>query len=246
MSYLLKIISAVAFIFITSSVGFCSLDESVSEVSKITGVKAGRVAKIAQLSYTLEEALKLALSGKTDEALLKASEISINTGFKADDVKQAKSTKFQILKRAYRYNDALAIGKELSDYHPNFRIREEEARALAGYQSKREKQVIYNFLDLFLKKNEKLLPPRVHNLNTLAIIIRMYETMGDIDEALVWVEKYRSYYFPKKEKKKPSGVSQKKREGLNLLKEALLRDKAEGKNTYAQELINTTDYFGFV
>jgi hypothetical protein len=54
-------------------------------------------------------------------------------------------------------------------------------------------------------------------------------------------------YFPKKGfKKEPSSIVKRRQEGLKLLKEALLRDKQEGKNIYAQELINTTDYFGFV
>ena len=74
----------------------------------------------------------------------------------------------------------------------------------------------------------------------LAIIIRLRETAGEIDEALALVEQYFS------KKSLAFHQSTKTREGLKLLKEALLRDKREGANIYAQELINTTDYFGFV
>lgn len=228
--------------------GSATVDEStISELAKATGLKESRISKIAQLSYSLEEAVHLALSGQTDRALVKVSEINLNSGFKVDDVKQAKSTKYNILKRAGRYEEALIVGRWLSDYHPNFKVREEEASALLTYQKSGDSKVIHIFLEGYFKNNKKILPPKGHDLTMLAIIVRMYETVGDIDQALVWVEKYIKVYFPKKGfDKEPSGIVKKHQQGLRLLKQALLRDKAESKNIYAQGLINTTEYFGFV
>lgn len=214
--------------------------EAVNQVSRITGVEQSRMSKIVELSDTLALAADYSRQNKYNEAVSVVDKISLENGYALDDVRRAQITLFLIHKRAGRYEEARSLAGSLVQKSWLIQEAYDEANALFTFQKTRDKKPINQFLDEYYKKNKKILPPKVHDLSMLAIIIRLRETAGEIDQSLELVEEYLS------KKSLKFHQSQKTREGLNLLKEALLRDKRDGKNIYGQDLINRTDYFGFV
>lgn len=221
--------------------------ETVSQLSQMTGVKQNRTAKIVELHETLTSASSLSRAGKYEDAVSQAEKITAETGFNADDIKQAKATLFEIHKRAGNYEMAVEVGKELVRYHPVFNLWRDEATVLLScQQDKCDQQLIDQFIKEFYKEKKVVLPPNGHDLMALAVLVRVYEVANKIDQAFELVNKYHGYYFSKKMLQYQNAIINRQREGLELLKQALDRDEQENKNIYAQELINTTDYFGFV
>lgn len=235
-------------LFSTVQFLFAIENDAADQISKMTGVPKARTSKIIEQSYILERARKYAREGNIDAAVSEIKKVSLESGFSAQDVKEANINLFDAYKRAGMYRDAEKVAEILIQSSNFFETWLEEARALAVFQETNDRKLIDSFLSAYFERNKKLLPPKAYDLSMLAIIVRMYETIDEINEALAWAEKYYQLYFPngKPLKKELSGVGKKRREGIVLLKEALLRDKAENKNIYAQELINTTEYFGFV
>lgn len=113
-------------------------------------------------------------------------------------------------------------------------------KAMADFKAAGDSKFLLTYIELYNSRNQNIIPPKVHDLNYLSRMVRFFEMAGEIDKASALVEEYFS------EKSLKFHQRPKTREGFKLLKEALLRDKREGKNIYAQQLINTTDYFGFV
>jgi tetratricopeptide (TPR) repeat protein len=239
-------ISAVLLVLIEGLVHAAGRSQ-IDQVSEITGIEHNRVAQLVELQDAVSRAAIYSRAGKYDEAVSEVKKISSGAGFKEDDVKRAKVTLFQIHKRAGHYEEAREVGEDLMRYHPIYELRHDEARALLScQQGSCDRELIRRFVEDYYEWKKGGLPPKGHDLMALAVLIRLYEAAGDIDQAFELVEKYHDHYFSRRILKHQNNIINNKRKGLKLLKEALLRDKAEVKNHYAQELINTTDYFGFV
>lgn len=229
------------FIFVMLSPVYAVNRETVNQIDGITKVGENRVSKIVELREILTSAADLSRNGEYQKAVDLVNKITAETGFQRNDIKSSKVTLFQIHKRASNYKEAVLVGEDLTQYHPVFNLRYQEANYLLSCQRGACNETFFDeFMKGFYKEKEVILPPKGHDLMSLAILVRIYEVSNQIEKALGLVEEYFSEESLKFHKR------QKTREGLKLLKEALLRDKREGKNIYAQQLINTTDYFGFV
>lgn len=221
--------------------GYASDLEKTQQINSITRVGESRVSKIIELQEILTSAANLSRKGEYEKAVNLVSKVAAGSGFQRNDIKSAMVNLVQIHKRAAHYEEASIVAKDLIQYHPVFNTDYYEASYLLSCQREAcDSELFDKFIKSFYKEKEVILPPKGHDLMSLAILVRVYEVSNQIDKALGLVDDYlskKSFKFHQRART---------REGLKLLKEALLRDKREGKNVYAQELINTTDYFGFV
>ena len=248
-----KIKSFIYLIYLTVIFISCNVqaadNETVTQLSRITGGDKTRVAKIVEAHEIKTIARSLSSEGKYADAVAEINKVIENPGYLEDDRTLAKVTLFEIHKRAKNYADAANVMREMIPIHRTYKMRYDEAMILLScQQGKCDHRLMEQFISDYYAVNDAALPPKGNNTLFLAVPVRVYEAAGKIDRALDLVEKYYQLYFPngKPPKKKLSDIGERKREGVILLKEALLRDKKEAKNIYAQELINTTDYFGFV
>ena len=229
---------------------FSDGQDEVSQVARITGVSPSRVAKIKESSDKGVFAFDLVRKKQFDQAYAVLKTIAYENGFRKVDVEGAIyqiALSYKIAgdyQRSYETLQNLSnLGWSNSTLENHFR----ELKAIMDFQTSSDKKPVLDFVEWFKSQNKPFFPPKGFELDRLARVIRPLEMANEIDRALELVEQYHAVYFPKKGfKKEPSSIVKRRQEGLKLLKEALLRDKQEGKNIYAQELINTTDYFGFV
>jgi hypothetical protein len=214
--------------------------DDIDHVAQITGNKPNRVAQLAEIVDREAEARRLARSGSFDAAVATLTPISRQNGFKMDDERGAEITAVGIYVVKGDYATAHQLTQKMNKEK---RLQEEYVafiKAMYDFDETGNKAVLLEHVKYYNFKNPNITPPIVHDLNYLNRMIRVLEMAGEIDQTLALVDEYlspKSLKFHQREKT---------REGFKLLKEALLHDKEEGKNIYAQELINTTDYFGFV
>jgi len=221
-------------------IGFATDQSQIAKVAQITGVSSSKVAKMAEAIDTMAEARRYARAKNFEKAIQLLSIITTANGFKYDDERFARMTiaDVRVLSGDYEkaYEITLELNKEraLLDDYLNF------MKAMADFSSNKDPGMLLAYIENYNSKNKTVIPPKSYGLNYLSRTVRFFEMAGEIDQALDLVDQYFS------EKSLKFHQREKTREGLRLLKEALLRDKREGKNVYAQGLINTTDYFGFV
>lgn len=219
---------------------FAAIRDDIDRVAQITGNEPSRVAKIAEAVDRKAEARKLARHSEFDAAIRVLAPISRQNGFELDDERAADFTKVGVLILKGDYEIANEIANQLNaekKLNPDWMSFIE---ALYKFNATGKKAHLTDYVRGYNSRNPNIIPPKVYDLNYLNRCIRVLEMAGEIDRAIDLVDEYLS---PKSLK---FHQSENTREGLRLLKEALLRDKQEVKNIYAQELINTTDYFGFV
>lgn len=244
---LLTLIFAIVF-----SVSAYSVDkEGVNQVSRMTRLPAGRVAKMAESIEKKEEATGLIRRRMFKEGYALLESITVENGFS----KRSADGALYYLSRSYKiagdYKRSLEILKKMANNDEGWKrtfANDDiaEGEAIVYFEKSGDKARILKFIESIKKDKKNLLPPKGFELEYFARIIRLYEMIGDVDQAQELTAKYLSHYFSPEMMKLSNGILEDRRAGLQLLKEALLRDKQEGKNIYAQELINTTDYFGFV
>lgn len=241
--YLLMILS----LFFISRYAYAVDQKQVEQVTNITGIQPGRVAKMAEAIEKMDQAVRLAIAKKFGRALAVLDEITTSNGFLYDDDRGARITKIDVFIHQGNYAKAKDVMEKLNSE----RLLDENfvayVRALDEFSRTKDPEVLLLCVEDYKKTNPNIIPPQTHDFAYLARTVRLFEMANEIDQALALVEQYFVVYFPKDGfKREPSGIVKKQQEGLLLLKESLLRDKEESKNIYAQELINTTDYFGFV
>jgi hypothetical protein len=243
-----KIAAALCISFTIFSVGVVSAADvvEVEQLSRIAGNKPSKISKIAEAMDKEREACRLARGKNFEQAMQILDEITVVNDFDYQSERYARITKIDTMvlkgdyKKAYEIVSKLNAERRMNIDYVAF------IKAMSDFEATGESQYLVKYIDQYNERNKNIIPPKVYDLNYLRRTVRLFEMAGEIDQALVLVEQYNAAYFPKNGfKKEPSGIVKKRREGLKLLKEALLRDKQEGKNIYAQELINTTDYFGF-
>jgi hypothetical protein len=240
-------LSAILFLaLIVGPLCFADYQEQAAQVSKVTGVATNNVAKMAEAMDKWRTAMKLAQAKQYDEAFTLLDEITVKNGFDYENERQAKITKIETMILAGDFAEAYRTALELNEERALLEEYLGFIKAMADFSANKDSKNLLNYIELFNSKNKNIIPPKVYNSNYLSRMVRLYEMAGEIDKALRLVRDFQSYYFSKKMLSHQNAIINRKREGLELLEEALLRDKQENKNIYAQEFINTTDYFGFV
>lgn len=226
-----------------ASLSFATDSDQVGQVSHITGIAPNRIAKMKENFVKCAQATDLIREKKFDEGFAILQAITYQNGFEKIEVEGALFDLAIGYKIAGQYELALKTFQNLSSRGWKKSTLESyfaEVKAIIDFKANGDKKPILDFVDWFKGQNKPFFPPKGFELDRLARVIRLLEMTGEIDSALELVEQYFS------EKSLAWHTDQKTRTGLALLKQALLRDKQENKNIYAQELINTTDYFGFV
>lgn len=236
-------------VFLTLVVGplcFADYQEQATQVSKVTGVAANKVAKMAEAMDKINTAMRHANLKKFEQAFDLLDDITVANGFDFEDERRARMTKAETYILAGNYRAAYDITTESNAVRQLLPEYVDFIKALAYFSDNKDPKVLLNYIELYNSKNKNIIPPKVYNSNYLTRMVRLYEMEGEIDEALKLVDNFQNHYSSKKMLKHQNAIIKRKREGLKLLEEALLRDKQDGKNIYAQEFINTTNYFGFV
>ena len=240
----------IALLWLFVPTAFSDGQDEVSQVARITGVSPSRVAKIKEGSDKGVFAFDLVRKKQFDQAYAVLKTITYENGFRKVDVEGAIYQIALSYKIAGEYQYSYETLQKLSELGWSKSTLEDdllEVKTIIDFQANGDKKPVLDFVEWFKSQNEPFFPPKGFELDRLARVVRLLEMANEIDRALELVEQYHAVYFPKQGfKKEPSGIVKRRQEGLKLLKEALLRDKRENKNIYAQELINTTDYFGFV
>jgi hypothetical protein len=230
----------IIFMIIAAGIVFAANVVTANQLSEITKNKPSKVAKMSEAIRKMSEACRLARNKNYEQAMRILDEITVKSDFDYEGERYARITQIETMvlkgdyKKAYEIASKLNSERLLNDDYMAF------IKALRDFEETKEPRYLLSCIDQYNKRNQNVIPPKVYDLTYLSRTVRLLEMAGEIDRALDLTEQY----FSKKSLKFYN--SPKTREGFTLLKEALLRDKREGKNIYAQELINTTDYFGLV
>lgn len=205
-------------------------------------------SKTAYDQYQLEQEGKhLAENGYYDEAIVKFQEALDPKYAKYDFQKSlAIGSIVTILTWQEKYDEAIERSKWFMEKKVTIYALEQEAfiQALKEHKKSNSKQVIYNFISRLKKDHEKELPPQgyeqINGVSTIANIIRLYDTIGDQDAGIKFIDEILAYFRTGKAgDPKPGKVDAE----YIKIREAFEKDKAEGTRGRATKALIHSDYF---
>ena len=103
-----------------------------------------------------------------------------------------------------------------------------EIEALIKARGTHSNKPVYEYIQYLKEKYKKSLPPKKVDVIIATLIIRLYDTIGDYDAGIVFVDGFLNYYA-KKAHVKPEKIGPKN--PYLQIKQAFLQDKAEGRKS---------------
>lgn len=237
-------------IFTTIVFGVATL--LISLGSGATVLKAGfaetsALDRVSQRMAIENQAKKMAESGNLDQAISlykKATQPQyINYAY---DQNTALGAMREIYKWKGEYGNAMAIIDKSLENTPNakhFIMEKREIEALAVYGSTTNPQVIYQHIADIRSQYADQLPPTkylFHSTVYISDIFRLYDTIGDHDAGIAFIDEILAYFRAGKAgDPKPGRVDAE----YIKIRDAFELDKKEGTKGRATKALIQSDYF---
>ncbi|MBI4357419.1 MAG: hypothetical protein HY559_06040 [Gammaproteobacteria bacterium] len=198
-----------------------------------------------------EEGRRLEKAGDFAKALEKyqlASSygIKIWAGTKLASAPNISNHVIGVLQKQRRYQEALNGVKQVRSYAPksqHYIDWEKELEALVEYQKKGDPAPAYKYIEWYKQKNKEGLPPAGYWVTPVTTLLRLYDTIGDYDAGIAYVDECLEYFKQQDIKKygeyRPGHVD----EEYIKVREAFEQDKREGTRGRATKALIQSDYF---
>lgn len=169
-----------------------------------------------------------------------------------------------------RYEEGLKNAEEVLEIYPDAQANIDARlmfKALIMARETKSNEPLYNFINEYKMKYADLLPPKGHRFTTpayVSIILRLYDTIGDYDAGIEFVDQNLAYLWrqhPEVQRVRTSSEAAAKTSIRNsatkdpnwrayriirdylLVREAFVKDKADGTKGRATKALIQSDYF---
>ncbi len=195
--------------------------------------EASSVAKVYARNALEKQARRLLKSGHLDEAIDKYREATQPEYIYAE---YEKASAIGSISNVYRlkgdYDSALKelawfVRESLSKKPvPSLIERQKQLIALREYQRTKNPQPLLDFLANYKEVHKQDLPPNGHDSTYVTTVLRLYDTLGDYDSGIAFIDEFFAYRLTGK-----AGDPKRGWVDAEFLKvrEAFEQDKAEGK-----------------
>ncbi|MSR77657.1 MAG: hypothetical protein EXS63_05465 [Candidatus Omnitrophica bacterium] len=198
-----------------------------------------------------QEGQKLVKNGFYEEAISRFREALSPRYIKFEDDKGfAKYSITHVLILQGKYDAALKEYQWFLDQNKKNNkaiVHAREIQALKEYQSTQDPQTILNYIDLLKNEYADSLPPQGYDsgigVGQIATILRLYDTIGDQDAGIRYIDEIMEYFKQNDIRRKGSYQPGNADQAYLKLREAFEKDKAVHTKGGATKALIQSDYF---
>ena len=209
--------------------------------------------KVFRRNSLQKEGMRLAKKGKFDLALAKYEEAMQpeNVNYEYE-----KAVAIGAMREIYKWKKEYAKALELQNWyfknsrggHPTEKAKEErrEIEALIEYEQTGNPKQVYDMIEYLRRNNKNTLPPIAYPFSaatTISNILRLYDTIGDYDAGIAFIDDCLAYFKEQDRKKYGEYKPGKTDQEFLKVREAFEKDKAEGTKGRATQALIQSDYF---
>jgi tetratricopeptide (TPR) repeat protein len=204
------------------------------------------VMKLISIQHQYEQQGKLHVEqGKYEEAIENFDKaIELDVKINGGDRGRPMAFKIKALSYKGNYQAALTLMNYLISAHPkheHYKDWKEELEMLSIQNLEERNKKIYGYIDRLKEKYSERLPPRGYwAYLEIPAILRLYDTIGDNDAGIKFIDEILAYFRTGKAgDPKPGKVDAE----YMKIREAFEKDKSEGTKGRATKALIQSDYF---
>ncbi len=197
-----KILFGVAFLLISSGFVVFIAKPAISQKQLDDRYNLTLLGQKNQLE---KQGRHLEKAGKFDEAIAKYKEaVFLDERIYGSDKGRSLAAIVEVYQKQGKYIEALEVLKGLREFHPQHEYYadwERELMALIATEREDNGKEVYSHIRDYRQKYALDLPPRAYNFSSIrpiSTILRLYNTIGDHDAGIAYVDEILSYLQQKK------------------------------------------------